>query len=252
MLVTMLHFLEILLRFRTMVADRKREEECNRVSVNFLLVKKEDALAKYTEANCKICRREGSKLFLKGERCFSEKCSYDRRPYAPGEHGKEKKRTSDYKVQLREKQKVKAIYGMLESQFRIFYARSSKMKGSTGENLLAMLESRLDNVVYRLGIATSRTQARQLVNHRHFTINGVITDIPSYVLKEGDVIQVKETSKNYDVFKTALEYAGQRATIPAWLELNKEEIKGKVIRLPEREDITDDIKENLIVELYSK
>ncbi len=209
-------------------------------------------MAKYTAASCKICRREGAKLFLKGERCHSEKCSFDKRPYGPGDHGKDRKRTSDYKVQLREKQKVKAIYGMLEKQFRIFYHRADKKKGATGENLLSILERRLDNVIYRLGMANSRSQARQLVNHKHFSVNGKVTDIPSFIVNEGDVVEIREKSKAKDVFKGALEFAGERVGVPTWLELNKDEAKGKVVRIPEREDITDDIKENLIVELYSK
>jgi small subunit ribosomal protein S4 len=209
-------------------------------------------LAKYTGPNCRICRREGAKFFLKGECCHSEKCSFDKRPYGPGDHGKDKKRITEYKIQLREKQKVKAIYGMLEKQFRIFYARADKLKGATGENLLGFLERRLDNIVFRLGMANSRSQARQLINHRHFIINGKLTDIPSYVLKEGDVLEIKEKSKSKPVFKDALEYAGERTPIPSWLELDKNGLKGKVLRNPGRDDIQDEIKENLIVELYSK
>ncbi len=209
-------------------------------------------MAKYTGSVCRFCRREGVKLFLKGERCHSEKCSFDKRPYSPGMHGKGRKRVTDYKIQLREKQKVRSIYGMLEKQFRIFYSRAVLKKGVTGENLLALLERRLDNVVFRLGMAMSRNQARQLVNHRHFLVNGKITNIPSFVVKEGDVVEIKEKSRKSSAFKTSLESAGERTPIPAWLELSKDEFKGKVVRMPEREDITDDIKENLIVELYSK
>jgi ribosomal protein S4, bacterial/organelle type len=211
-------------------------------------------LAKNKEAKCKICRREGVKLFLKGERCNSDKCSFDRKPYSPGLHGREKKRVTEYKIQLREKQKTKAMYGMLERQFSIFYKRADLKKGATGENLLRMLECRLDNVVYRLGFANSRAQARQLINHRHFSVNGKGTDIPSFIVKEGDVVAVKEGSRDAKIFKEIMadENIAARIATPAWLELNKDEMKGKVIRLPEREDLPQDIKENLIVELYSK
>lgn len=211
-------------------------------------------MAKNKEAKCKICRREGVKLFLKGERCNSDKCSFDRKPYSPGLHGREKKRVTEYKIQLREKQKTKAMYGMLERQFSIFYKRADLKKGATGENLLRMLECRLDNVVYRLGFANSRAQARQLINHRHFSVNGKGTDIPSFIVKEGDIIAVKEGSRDAKIFKEIMadENIAARIATPAWLELNKDEMKGKVIRLPEREDLPQDIKENLIVELYSK
>jgi len=211
-------------------------------------------LAKNKEAKCKICRREGVKLFLKGERCNSDKCSFDRKPYSPGLHGREKKRVTEYKIQLREKQKTKAMYGMLEKQFSIFYKRADLKKGATGENLLRMLECRLDNVVYRLGFANSRAQARQLINHRHFSVNGKGTDIPSFIVKEGDIIAVKEGSRDAKIFKEIMadENIAARIATPAWLEANKDEMKGKVIRLPEREDLPQDVKENLIVELYSK
>ena len=211
-------------------------------------------MAKNKEAKCKICRREGVKLFLKGERCNSEKCSFDRKPYSPGLPGREKKRVTEYKIQLREKQKTKAMYGMLERQFSIFYKRADLKKGATGENLLRMLECRLDNVVYRLGFANSRAQARQLINHRHFSVNGKGTDIPSFIVKEGDVVAVKEGSREAKIFKEIMadENIAARIATPAWLEVNKDEMKGKVIRLPERDDLPQDIKENLIVELYSK
>ena len=211
-------------------------------------------MAKNKEAKCKICRREGVKLFLKGERCSSDKCSFDRKPYSPGLHGREKKRVTEYKIQLREKQKTKAMYGMLERQFSIFYKRADLKKGATGENLLRMLECRLDNVVYRLGFANSRAQARQLINHRHFSVNGKGTDIPSFIVKEGDIIAVKEGSRDAKIFKEIMadENIAARIATPSWLELNKDEMKGKVIRLPEREDLPQDVKENLIVELYSK
>ena len=211
-------------------------------------------MAKNKEAKCKICRREGVKLFLKGERCNSDKCSFDRKPYSPGLHGREKKRVTEYKIQLREKQKTKAMYGMLERQFSIFYKRADLKKGATGENLLRMLECRLDNVVYRLGFANSRSQARQLINHRHFSVNGKGTDIPSFIVKEGDIIAVKEGSRDAKIFKEIMadENIAARIATPAWLEVNKDEMKGKVIRLPEREDLPQDVKENLIVELYSK
>ena len=211
-------------------------------------------MAKNKEAKCKICRREGVKLFLKGERCNSDKCSFDRKPYSPGLHGREKKRVTEYKIQLREKQKTKAMYGMLERQFSIFYKRADLKKGATGENLLRMLECRLDNVVYRLGFANSRAQARQLINHRHFSVNGKGTDIPSFIVKEGDIIAVKEGSRDAKIFKEIMadENIAARIATPSWLEVNKDEMKGKVIRLPEREDLPQDVKENLIVELYSK
>jgi len=209
-------------------------------------------LARSEEAKCRICRREGTKLYLKGERCHSDKCAFERKPYAPGQHGRDRKRETEYRLQLREKQKVKATYGMLEKQFRIFYHRSDVKRGATGENLLSMLESRLDNVVFRLGLVASRTQARQLINHRHFTVNGVVTDIASFIVSENDEIQVREKSRPKAVFKDSVEEAGNRVSIPSWLELNKEEFKGKVLRSPERDDIVDDIKEHLIVELYSK
>ncbi|MCK5807778.1 30S ribosomal protein S4 [bacterium] len=209
-------------------------------------------MARSEEAKCRICRREGVKLFLKGDRCHSDKCAFERKPYAPGQHGRDRKRETEYRLQLREKQKVKATYGMLEKQFRIFYHRSDIKRGATGENLLSMLESRLDNVVFRLGLVASRTQARQLINHRHFTVNGIVTDIASFIVSENDEIQVREKSRVKAVFKDSVEEAGNRVEIPSWLELTKDEFKGKVLRTPEREDIVDDIKEHLIVELYSK
>jgi small subunit ribosomal protein S4 len=209
-------------------------------------------LAKYRGAKCKICRREGSKLFLKGERCYSEKCSFDKKPYSPGAHGKDRKRITEYRIQLREKQKTKSMYGMLEKQFRLFYHRADMKKGATGENLLKMLECRLDNVVYSLGFASSKSEARQLVNHKHFAVNGVTTDIPSFVVKAGDIISIREKSKSKKKFKEIIEEAGERLAVPAWLELDKKEMKGTVVRLPEREEIVTEVKENLIVELYSK
>lgn len=209
-------------------------------------------MAKYKEAKCKICRREGVKLFLKGERCHTDKCSFDRKPYGPGLHGRDKKRVTEYKIQLREKQKTRAMYGMLEKQFSIFYKRSDLQKGATGENLLRMLECRLDSVVCHLGFATSKAQARQLINHKHFSVNGIATDIPSFVVKQGDVIAVRENSKSLKFFRDIIEDAGSRVGVPTWLDLNKEAMKGTVTRLPEREDLPADVKENLIVELYSK
>ncbi|MGI6394013.1 MAG: 30S ribosomal protein S4 [bacterium] len=209
-------------------------------------------MAKYKEAKCRICRKEGAKLYLKGERCYTEKCSFERKPYGPGNHGKEKKRVTEYRIQLREKQKVKSIYGMLEKQFAIFYDRSARKKGAAGENLLRMLECRLDNIVYRLGFASSRAQARQLINHRHFLVNNKLTDIPSFIVKTGDVVAIKEKSKSSAIFKETMESAGERIPVPSWLELSKEQFKGTVVRLPDREDLAEDIKENLIVELYSK
>jgi small subunit ribosomal protein S4 len=195
-------------------------------------------LARYTDSVCRLCRREGMKLFLKGERCYSEKCAVTRRNYAPGQHGQRRPKPSEYGLQLREKQKVKRIYGVFERQFRSYFARADRRKGVTGENLLLLLEQRLDSVVYRLGFASSRAQARQLVSHGHFMVNNRKVDIPSYLVKSGDIIQVLETVE-------------QRG-IPTWLELNKGEFKGIVHQFPSRDQLTIPIQEQLIVELYSK
>lgn len=207
-------------------------------------------MARYTGASCRQCRREGMKLFLKGDRCYTDKCALDRRNYAPGQHGQGRKKISNYGEQLREKQKVKRIYGVLETQFRNLYERAEKMPGKTGANLLSLLERRLDNVVYRMGLAASRKEARQLVTHAHFTLNGKKVDIPSLTVNVGDVIAVKETSKSSAKFKALVENNTRIA--PNWLENNLDEMCAKVVSLPTREDIDLEIAEHLIIELYSK
>lgn len=208
-------------------------------------------MARYTGASCKLCRREGQKLFLKGERCYSDKCAIERRNYAPGQHGQGRKKTSEYGLQLRAKQQAKRYYGVLESQFRHYYELATKKKGITGENLLAILESRLDNVVYRLGWATSRKEARQLVTHGHFTVNGRRCDIPSYLTKVGENIAIAGGSKDSEKFKAVLESTSARPVVK-WLDLDRENCKAKVIAVAERADIDLDVEETLIVELYSK
>lgn len=206
-------------------------------------------MARYTDANCRLCRREGQKLFLKGERCYSSKCGIERRNYAPGQHGQARKKMSDYGLQLREKQKAKRFYGLLETQFRNLFDKAAKRKGITGENLLIMLESRLDNVVFRMGFASSRKEARQLVNHGHFTLNGKKADIPSMEVKAGDVIKVKEKSQSSPKFKEIKEMS---ISVPSWITVDTEKLEGKVVAIPRREDIDTPIAEHLIVELYSK
>jgi small subunit ribosomal protein S4 len=214
--------------------------------------KGEAVLARYTGSSCRLCRRENLKLFLKGDRCFGEKCAFERRPYAPGQHGQRRGgKISDYRVQLREKQKVKRIYGVLEKQFRRYYERAEKQKGVTGTNLLILLESRLDNVVYRMGFAASRDQARQLVKHNHFRVNGRKVNIPSFQVKVGDEVEVKESSRKSGPIVEAMETVVRRG-VPAWLEVDKENFKGTLKALPNREDLTMPIQEQLIVELYSK
>ena len=208
-------------------------------------------MARYTDEQCRICRREGQKLFLKGSRCYSDKCSISRRNYAPGQHGQKRAKLSEYGTQLREKQKTKSYYGVGEKQFRGYFEMASNKKGVTGENLLQILESRLDNVVYRLGFGVSRTQARQLVNHGQFEVNGKKVDIPSYLVKAGDVIAVRESKKENSTIKANVE-ANAARPIPAWLELNNETLSGKVVRLASREDVDIPVEEHLIVELYSK
>ncbi len=208
-------------------------------------------MARYTDEQCRICRREGQKLFLKGSRCYSDKCSISRRNYAPGQHGQKRTKLSEYGTQLREKQKTKSYYGVGEKQFRGYFEMASNKKGVTGENLLQILESRLDNVVYRLGFGASRAQARQLVNHGQFEVNGKKVDIPSYLVKAGDVITVRENKKDNGAIKANIEVNASRP-IPAWLELNNETLSGKVIRLASREDVDIPVEEHLIVELYSK
>lgn len=208
-------------------------------------------MARYKDEQCRICRREGQKLFLKGERCYTDKCSVSRRNYAPGEHGQKRAKLSEYGTQLREKQKTKAYYGVGEKQFRKYFEMASNKKGITGENLLQILESRLDNVVYRLGYGTSRAQARQLVNHGLFEVNGHKVDIASYLVKAGDVVAVREAKQDKGVIKANVETNSARVA-PAWLEKDAAKLSGKVIRLASREDIDLPIEEHLIVELYSK
>ena len=206
-------------------------------------------MSRYTDANCKLCRREGQKLFLKGERCYSSKCALERRNYAPGQHGQARKKMSDYGIQFREKQKAKRFYGMQETQFRNLYEKAAKKSGKTGENLLILLETRLDNVVFRLGFASSRKEARQLVTHGHFTVNGKKADIPSMELKAGDVIRVKEKSQSSPKFKEVKEMS---ITVPSWMSVEVEKLEGKIVTLPTRADIDTPVAEHLIVELYSK
>jgi len=208
-------------------------------------------VARTTGAVCRLCRREGMKLFLKGDRCFKEKCAVERRGYAPGQHGRRRTKIQGYGIQLREKQKVKRMYGVLERQFRNYFAKSSRAKGITGSNLLQMLECRLDNVVYRLGFAFSRSAARQLVAHGHIRVNGRKVDIPSALVKAGAVVSLKEASRNNDLIKMCLDTAKGRG-VPAWLELDADRFQGTIKQLPTREDITLPIQEQLIVELYSK
>ena len=208
-------------------------------------------MARYTGAVCRMCRREGQKLFLKGERCYSDKCAFARRGYAPGQHGQGRKKVSEYGIQLRAKQKTRRYYGVLESQFAKYFDMAERKQGMTGENLLRILETRLDNVVYRLGFALSRAEARQLVVHNHFTVNGKKVNIPSYLVKEGDVIAVAEGSRSSDKFKAIFEACASRP-VPMWLSLNRDACEAKVERLPNREDVDLDVEEHLIVELYSK
>ena len=208
-------------------------------------------MSRYKDEQCRICRREGQKLFLKGSRCYSDKCSITRRNYAPGQNGQKKSKISEYGTQLREKQKTKSYYGVGEKQFRGYFEMASNKKGITGENLLQILESRLDNVVYRLGFGTSRAQARQFVNHGQFEVNGKRVDIPSYLVKAGDVIAVREIRKDNGAIKIAVEENGSRP-VPAWLEKDQEKLSGKVVTLATREDIDLPVEEHLIVELYSK
>ena len=209
-------------------------------------------MARYRESVCRLCRRETSKLYLKGERCYIDKCAIERRSYPPGEHGRRRKgKLLGYGLQLREKQKVKRIYGILEKQFRLYFKKAERRRGITGENLLTLLERRLDNVVYRLNFATSRAQARQLIRHGHFQVNGRKVTIPSYLVSEGEVISVNEKSRKLQAIQGALELAKNRE-VPGWLEVYSEELKGKIARMPIREDIKFPVQEQLIVELYSK
>ena len=206
-------------------------------------------MSRYTDANCKLCRREGQKLFLKGERCYSTKCALEKRNYAPGQHGQNRKKQSEYGNQLREKQKTKRFYGLQETQFRNLFDKAAKKSGITGENLLILLETRLDNVVFRLGLASSRKEARQLVTHGHFTVNGKKATIPSMELKAGDVVKVKDKSASSPKFK---EIKDMIITVPAWMSVDTEKLEGKVLALPTRDQIDTPVAEHLIVELYSK
>ena len=207
-------------------------------------------MATYREAKCRLCRREGGKLFLKGDKCYTGKCPFEKRPTPPGVHGAGRKKVSEYGQQLREKQKVKRIYGVQEGQFHAYYEKADKMKGITGENMLSLLERRLDNVIFRMGIGASRAQARQLVNHGHFLVNGRKVNIPSYIIKVGDVIAVKDNKTSNKYFEAIK--AMKVGVMPKWLEFNPEKLEGKILALPARDDIDSQIAEHMIVELYSK
>lgn len=208
-------------------------------------------MARYTGALCRLCRREGEKLFLKGSRCYTDKCAVEKRKYPPGQHGQNRGKLSDYGIQLREKQKVRRIYGVMENQFRIYFKKASRMKGATGQTLLQLLERRLDNVVYRMGFSTNRREARQLVKHGHFLVNGRKVDIPSYLLRPGDVVEVREASKQLQVISDSLSMAEHKG-FPEWIELDMQNMKGKFVRIPSREEIQLPVHEQLIVEFYSK
>jgi small subunit ribosomal protein S4 len=208
-------------------------------------------VARYTDSKCRQCRREGGKLFLKGEKCFTEKCPVDKRAYAPGQHGQQKSRLSDYGKQLREKQKLRRIYGVLERQFKNYYQEAARHKGSTGEDLLKMLESRLDNVVYRMGFGISRSEARQLVRHNSVLVNGKRVNIPSYQVRPNNLIEISTSSREQLRIKASLEAAGQRG-IPEWLDVDVKAMKGTFKTVPERNDLPSEINESLVVALYSK
>jgi small subunit ribosomal protein S4 len=208
-------------------------------------------LARYKDSFCRLCRREGLKLFLKGDRCYNEKCAFERRGYAPGDHGQLRRKYSDYGVQLREKQKLKRMYGLLERQFRGYFEKADRQKGITGNNLLLFLERRLDNMVFRMGFANSRTEARQLVRHNHFFVDGKAVNIPSYMVNVGSEIRLREKSRKVERILDAMETVARRG-VPQWLELDKENFRGVVKTLPTREELTMPIQEQLVVELYSK
>ena len=208
-------------------------------------------MARYTGPVCRLCRREGVKLFLKGDRCYSEKCEFEKRAYAPGQHGQRRSKQSEYGIQLREKQKARRIYGIGEGQFRKYFKEADRRKGVTGENLIVQLEQRFDNIVFRAGFADSRSQARQFVRHNHFKVNGKKANIPSMLLKVGDVIQLKEGSKKSVVIKTIVDKLGQR-NLPEWLNLDAENLAVKIVALPARENVDIPVSEQLIVELYSR
>jgi len=208
-------------------------------------------MSRYRGSVCKLCRRENEKLFLKGHRCYTDKCAIERRPYPPGVHGQRRTKVSDYGIQLREKQKLKRLYGVQEQPMRNLFKHAIGMKGVTGENLLSLLERRFDNVVYRIGLAASRKEARQLVKHYHFSINGKAANVPSAILRTGDVIEVREKSKTSTKLSGAME-ANSIREVPAWLEIDKGKMKATMVALPKREDVTSTIEERLVVELYSK
>lgn len=208
-------------------------------------------MARYTGADCRLCRREGIKLFLKGDRCYSDKCGVERRPFPPGQAGKKRPRDSEYRVQLREKQKAKRSYGVLEKQFRTYYELASRQQGKSGENLLRLLETRLDNVVYRLGFAASRDEARQTVRHNHIEVNGKRVNIPSFRVRPGDTISLADKARDLTVVKAAI-ISSARVEVPAWLQVDVEKLQGKVLALPTRDQIDLPVREQLIVELYSK
>lgn len=208
-------------------------------------------MARYTGAVCKLCRREGKKLFLKGERCYTGKCAFERRSYAPGQHGQSRKKTSEYGMQLRAKQQARRYYGIQEGQFHKYFLMAERRQGMTGENLLKICESRLDNVAYLLGWASSRAEARQLTTHGHYLVNGKKVDIPSYLLKEGDVVSLRQKSLDSEKIKAVLEANGSRP-VPEWLDKNSENMTAKVVKLPDREQIEVPVEEHLIVEFYSK
>ena len=206
-------------------------------------------MAKLIGPDCRECRREGCKLYLKGERCTTKKCAIEKRPTVPGQHGAARKKVTEYGTQLREKQKVKKYYGILEKPFRRYYKEAERMKGVTGENMLSLIERRLDNVCYRMGIGASRSECRQIVNHAQITVNGRTVNIPSYQVKVGDIIAVKENKKDLEMFKSL---KGMKIVMPKWVEFDSEKLQGKILALPQRDDIDLDIKEQLIIELYSK
>jgi small subunit ribosomal protein S4 len=208
-------------------------------------------LARYRESVCRLCRREGLKLFLKGDRCYSDKCAFERRGYAPGEHGQIRRKYSDYGVQLREKQKLKRLYSLLERQFRSYFEKADRQKGITGTNLLVFLERRLDNMVFRMGFASSRNEARQLVRHNHFLVGGKPVNIPSYLVKAGDEIQVRDSSRKVEKILESMDTVARRG-VPQWLELDKDNFRAVVKTLPTREELTMPVQEQLVVELYSK
>lgn len=209
-------------------------------------------MSRYTDASCRVCRREGVKLFLKGDRCFSEKCAVDRRAFPPGQHGQTgRKKPTEYAVRLREKQKTRKTYGLLETQFRNYFDKAAREHGVTGQRLLQLLETRLDNLVYRLGFASSRKAARQLVAHRHILVNDRLVDVPSAVLRAGDVVRVKERSRQLDTIHASLRVASQRPSVP-WLDLDKTTLTGRLLEMPLRESIPTPVQEQLIIELYSK